>query len=112
MPWQIIGSSLDGERSLGIHQIGLLVWPILILWLIVKLEAQRTNFCIGGIWPAQPQLWWIGAGPVGKRKWQEVGRPAHLDQGLIRAPDQGQTSWGKELWVIGWQALPSIGVGG
>lgn len=36
------------------------------------LKAQ----CTGGVWPAWLQSGWIMAGPVGRKKWQEVDLPA------------------------------------
>lgn len=39
--------------------------------------------------------------------WQEVGQLATL-----MGPNQDWASWEKGMLVIGWQALPTVGIGG
>lgn len=65
-----------------------------------------NEFVHSGVRPTQPQSGRIGAGPVGRRRWQEVGQPA-----TSIGANQGWASYREGLRVIGRWAPPLIGVG-
>lgn len=63
---------------------------------IIKLEAQYTNSCRGGIRLAWPQSAQIGTGPVGRKRRWEVGQPAPPPDRLV--PSSSGRHSDRSLW--------------